>query len=606
MKKVISCLILCAMLLVIVPVSVSAEVTADTSWYDDAPAGTTEFVLDSANEIAGLDVIMTRTSNASNFSGKTVKLAAGIYDISGYAWTGTGDFDGILDGQGATVKGLTTSGQGMFKTSSGTIKDLYLDGVSVSGTVQGVGALVGNADSGTLNIDNVHVTNASVSSTKNSVGGFVGLRAAAVQLNVANSSYTGSVEGVEGIGGIVGQANGNDFSSGSTTKPQTTTIDIDNCAVFSYGIGGTSAKEVGGIVGYLVRAACNVRNSCVYQVTEDGAIKSGNANDAYAVGGIIGKINITKRYTSTAVCISSCYVKANVGDSTAKGNAGGIVGRFMRGGGINGAVGTLTIEDCLFEGSTYSKSDSGNIIGYYNGQANASTGASLTLTLTRVVANVVECPSNASEVVYIGAGHTSGTFVNISQVYTNKGTTGGTGITADKATVEGAATLGASLSEVSLTGWASRGEGKAPIPAVLSSTTYAGYQTKANSTLTYDYRLVATLTLPAGKTLGDIEEVGIFVTLTNGTTTVSQKISCSTVYKSVEGGGITYRTGTGENVEGSIEYVGGEYIFVVIITGAPASLTATLTTYMTVNESQDAQSIVFGAAQRATLAPQNS
>ena len=101
--------------------------------------------------------------------------------------------------------------------------------------------------------------------------------------------------------------------------------------------------------------------------------------------------------------------------------------------------------------------------------------------------------------------------------------------------------------------------------------------------------------LPTGKTLDDIKDLGFYVTLSDGINTVSQKVSCDTVYNSVTGGGITYYVGNGTNVEGSVEYVGGQYIFVLVITGAPASLSANVTTYMTTDV------INFGAPQTVTL-----
>ncbi|MFB9275215.1 S-layer homology domain-containing protein [Cohnella cellulosilytica] len=126
-------------------------------------------------------------------------------DLSGLDWTPIGSaaepFAGEFDGGRHVVRNLTVSGAGrddagLFGVSSGTIRSLGLENVSVSGGSR-VGALLGT-NGGT--VENVYALGA-VSGTEG-VGGLIGFNGSGG--SVANVYYAGTVDGAAGVGGVFG------------------------------------------------------------------------------------------------------------------------------------------------------------------------------------------------------------------------------------------------------------------------------------------------------------------------------------------------------------------------------------------------------------------
>lgn len=184
-------------------------------------------------------------------------------DLSGQEWT-TSSMSGIVDGQSHTISGLTvdssTSYTGMFRYLYGTVKNLNLTSISISGTstVGGISAYL----SGT--ISNCSVSG-SVSGSGNYVGGLVGV----VSTGEVSDSYINSmtVSGTQYVGGIAGWV-----QSLSSSNPSS----ISNCNSSSSTISGT--RVVGGIVGYCGSNYINI-TSCA---------NLSNVSGSYYVGGITG------------------------------------------------------------------------------------------------------------------------------------------------------------------------------------------------------------------------------------------------------------------------------------------------------------------------------
>jgi filamentous hemagglutinin family protein len=200
-------------------------------------------------------------------------------------------FSGIFDGLGNTISNLTVNigshnAAGLFGYSSGTIRDIALNGGSVSGGTE-VGGLVGRNEGTIVDasaavavsgigsvggfvgwndgiITNGKVWMVSVTATGYGAGGFVGynrttgdIQDSTVSGNNAAGTITtsGVVYGSGGVGGFVGLNTG-DIASGSVAQTDA-------------GMGGVPVTAVGGFAG---------------QNTATGTITDGTVTDTAAIG----------------------------------------------------------------------------------------------------------------------------------------------------------------------------------------------------------------------------------------------------------------------------------------------------------------------------------
>ena len=214
-------------------------------------------------------------------SGKSVTLTKNI-DLKNVEWTPIASYSGVLDGNGYAIQNLTGE-NGLFNELSGaTIKNLTLenvdidatsnhtgalagyivksagqqtviDGVTVTGTVNGgdyyVGGIIG-ADSNYDTVIKNCVNNATVVANGQQVGGIVGYATRGTLIE--NCTNNAAVTGGSFVGGILG------FAAGDDEMPELSTT-IKNCAnagvVTETNTTVTWAGGEGGIVGAIGRAA---------------------------------------------------------------------------------------------------------------------------------------------------------------------------------------------------------------------------------------------------------------------------------------------------------------------------------------------------------------
>ena len=200
-------------------------------------------------------------------------------------------FKGELDGYNYTISNLeieNSSGtyMGLFAKNAGTIKNLKLDGFSISGSGY-IGALAGYND-GT--ISNVSATNVTIiSSGADFIGGLVGYSNSG---NIELCYTTGNVNGVAGtdsIGGLIG------YSIGTT---------INKCySTAIVGVVPSNQNNAGGLIGYL---SGNLSNS----------FATGNVEAYNYAGGLVGRLVSSSR-------VENCY---SIGRVTGNTNVGGLIG----------------------------------------------------------------------------------------------------------------------------------------------------------------------------------------------------------------------------------------------------------------------------------------
>ena len=233
-------------------------------------------------ELAWIAAVVNATTPYSTtlFDNKYVYLANDI-DLNNEEWIPIGDdrsqrteFHGIFDGQGHTVKNVkitkktdrdddNKSSYGLFGNLKGTVKNLTVENVSISGAPKFIGALVGRMNDGL--IENCHVKNSNVTCNNWTIGGLVG------QLN--NGKISGcsvektTVTGYAAVAAIAGIA----LNKGERT--------IENCTVKectlvqngSFGYGDYD-KMFGAIVGalYSGELTVNLVNCNIEQTTIKG------------------------------------------------------------------------------------------------------------------------------------------------------------------------------------------------------------------------------------------------------------------------------------------------------------------------------------------------
>ena len=291
-------------------------------------------------------------------------------NLGGWTPIGTSDkrFYGSFDGNGYTISNLkidraTSDYQGLFGiTFSKTIKNLKLENVDIIG--------------------------------QNYVGAIIGYNYPTVNLSLENCSVEGSIQGVEKLGGLVGQitksivdsCHSNLIVNGDTRSGGLIGDAVGNSTItnsFSegevYGLGG---NNIGGLLGGVSSSKVDNCYSTANVIAENssnvgglsGGISYSQATNCYSTGKVVGNKNVgglvgdsfSNYSTPDSICLlKNCYTTSEVsGSSYVGGLAGAYFGElenctfkgFFKGSGAQsgGLVGNaniqLTMKDCSFEG----------------------------------------------------------------------------------------------------------------------------------------------------------------------------------------------------------------------------------------------------------------
>lgn len=285
----------------------------DTAWYADNP-GAAAFNISTADELAGLALLVNREDSPVDFAGKTIKLTADI-DLSarygrsyneGIGWIAIGMFTGSInrpfkggfDGDGRVIRGLYVSGNrihrvaGLFGRIDGgaVVRNVRLTGVSVAGGYC-LGGVAGSAVGGSKVLD-CYVEGA-IDGNRD-IGGVVGEIFGG---EVSGCRFAGTVNAQWGVGGVIGSVSG---------------VKVSNC----YALGGTVSgdMEVGGVVGSVNETSGTGVYNC-YSTASVSSLSGG-------AGGVVGYVYRNATITNCAALNKS--VK-DAGDTRI---AGRIVGHY--------------------------------------------------------------------------------------------------------------------------------------------------------------------------------------------------------------------------------------------------------------------------------------
>lgn len=377
MKKLISILLLAALMLWAIPCTASAAPKGDVwdgvtitepskqvlkdgkYYYEISKCSELAFVAQTGgkwlynNYILTNDLILNDKTITTDEDGNISNME----DLSFNSWKPIGNdeynyYSGIFDGDNHTISGVFGY-NGLFgyigngpTDVSCMINNLHVANSYVNGFGKRVGGIVGHCNSGYINsctFDGV------VKSNGTCVGGIVG----SSQGSISGCTNNGKVFGSNQIGGIVGY--------GVYCKVNTC---LNRGTVFGNGdVGGISGKNEGS-------SGCSI-NSCINFATVSGS---------QATGGIIGN--------ATNCNITYCVNRGNVSSETEIGgiagttfksivsnsyNTGLIEGSNNVSGGV-GIVKSSTIEDSYNVGSVSGDDNYGPIIGGFSGYENTITG----------------------------------------------------------------------------------------------------------------------------------------------------------------------------------------------------------------------------------------
>lgn len=310
------------------------EKNYDISWYTDADAGTTNFELENAADLAGLAAIVngTATSNgkpvSDSFENKTVTLKEDTdFVLSAHAWIPIRRFKGTFNGNkdsGTAIKNmvinLNEESGGLFSYGmAGTIKNVSVEEAYIQ-TTRDAGGIVARSTAGSTiencSFDGDIVANGKVGPSATTAGGIVGENVGTVQ----NCTVSGSISGTSGnMGGIVG-FNGR-ISSGSNATVINCT---NNAQIAGDGSTGYSDDGAGGIAGR--------SSGTVEDCTNNGMI---TAQRPY-IGGIVGLMYVADAQAVVQSCKNAGIVNAHAD------YLGGIVGAVY--------VASQNVGECKIQG----------------------------------------------------------------------------------------------------------------------------------------------------------------------------------------------------------------------------------------------------------------
>lgn len=238
-------------------------------------------------------------------AGKSYELLAGAtFDLSAHEWDPIIGFQGKIDGNGATIKGLKITDGSDEKTDKGFIgkslagaevKDLTFDGVFINSISDGLydtnknyAAVIGHV-AGDATVENVTVVNSTIVG-HGRIGAIVGMTVTAGTLTIKKSvSINNTFTAVNGYAAKSADGNGDKVAGlvGQAQRP----IIIENSKVENVIINGT--RDLGGLIGFasmgVTLTGNEVKNTIIQASVPGGMLPSkGTRSIGVLVGTVAG------------------------------------------------------------------------------------------------------------------------------------------------------------------------------------------------------------------------------------------------------------------------------------------------------------------------------
>ena len=202
------------------------------------------------------------------------------------------------------ITGLTAP---LFTTLTGTVKNLVLEGVGISGHSGNTGAIAGTASGDNARIYNVGILGGSVGGTGNT-GGLVGQ--ISDKARVINCYSYATITSGSTVGGIVGNNN-------ATTTAASINTMVMNCMFYGDITGGTTKSPVyGGTNIANLQGGLNTFNYYAYEQLPTSHITSGKYNSALAVEEkYLNRFEFYRLLLNSNKKLAAFYVTGNVADA---------------------------------------------------------------------------------------------------------------------------------------------------------------------------------------------------------------------------------------------------------------------------------------------------
>ena len=301
--------------------------------------------------------------------------------LEGYEWTSIPTFEGIFDGQGYKISGLTAP---MFDIVRGTICNLKLDANVEENLSSNVGrGLLANRFIGTM--DNVEVSG-SINITGSTadyaaVGGVIGkIYGESTITNVVNKAAVSALGTKRTyLGGIAGSTR---YDTGSNLN-----VVINNChneGTITSTEGGSNRRGLGGILGGGLTCKLITMHSC----SNSGALVCDSKTSDLHMGGAVGSsltpLNLKDFVNKAPVTIAADA--SRTGDCAVGSILGYITGTLNAENIVNEAEGVITFGECASSGQLY--------VGGCFGRINGGTDPTLTNVENYALVTVRESGKN--------------------------------------------------------------------------------------------------------------------------------------------------------------------------------------------------------------------
>ena len=232
-------------------------------------------------------------------------------DVSGSGHTSIASFSGTLE---AAINPdtkmpyrITDLDAPLFTTLTGTVKNLVLEGVSISGNSGNTGAIACTASGDNARIYNIGILSGSVGGTDNT-GGIAGQLSG--KARVVNCYSFATITGGTNVGGIVGN------NSATTTAASINTM-VMNCMFYGDITGGSTKSPVyGGTNIANLQGGLNTFNYYAYEKLPTRHITSGKYNSTLAVEEkYLNRFEFYRLLLNSNKKLAAFYVTGNVADA---------------------------------------------------------------------------------------------------------------------------------------------------------------------------------------------------------------------------------------------------------------------------------------------------
>lgn len=337
--KVLALMLSLLMMLTMIPLSVSADVSTEAT----AIRSAADFAAmeENGNYYLANDIVISKTYG---------KVFKGTFDGKGHSVTIAAPMFRVVDG--ANIENLTVGGN-ILERAAVTV---YVIGNTTFKNVVNNASVNGSKVGDNINFDMVGDYSENVTSNNTTVGGIagciIGSSAEGTKVSFVNCKNTAAITvsdstGDTNVGGILGGALFNKIwgNAGEAKKVDVEFIDCTNSGVI------TSVTNGGGILGQ----AWDAKSITLVNCSNTGKITYGKADKKSALGGCVG-------YSNTPAILTSCY---NTAEIVGTDLSAGIIGRPRGGGKIEYCWNTAPVSTISTTLSGYGEYG-GGILAYDN------------------------------------------------------------------------------------------------------------------------------------------------------------------------------------------------------------------------------------------------